>query len=31
MNPLKKTFGTLKFKKSTDEVLNESDKEAWDE
>ena len=29
--PLKETFGTLKFKKSTDEILKESDKECWDE
>lgn len=28
---LKETFGKLKFKKSTDEMLKESDKEAWDE
>ena len=30
-NPLKETFGTFKFKKSTQEMLDESDKEAWDE
>lgn len=30
-NPIKKTFGMLKFKKSTDEILKESDKECWDE
>ncbi len=30
-NVLKETFGTLKFKKTTDEILKESDKEAWDE
>ncbi len=28
---LKETFGTLKFKKSTDELLKESDEEGWDE
>lgn len=26
-NPLKKTFGTLKFKKSTQKMLEETDKE----
>lgn len=30
-NPLKETFGTLKFKKSTRQILRESDREAWDE
>ena len=30
-NPLKETFGKLKFKKSTKEIFKESDKEAWDE
>lgn len=30
-NPLKETFGTAKFKKSTKQMLAESDKEAWDE
>ncbi len=30
-NPLKETFGKLKFKKSTEELLREVDKEAWDE
>ena len=30
-NPLRKHFNTLKFKKSTDEMLKESDKEGWDE
>ena len=30
-NSLKETFGVLKFKKSTEEILRESDKEAWDE
>lgn len=30
-NVLKETFGTLKFKKATDEILKESDEEAWDE
>ncbi len=28
---LKKTFGTLKFKKSTDQILKKSDEESWDE
>jgi len=30
-NPLKETFGTFKFKRSTEEILRESDKECWDE
>jgi hypothetical protein len=30
-NPLKETFGTIKFKKSTQQMLKESDREAWDE
>jgi hypothetical protein len=30
-NPLEKTFGKLKFKKPTAQILRESDKEAWDE
>ena len=30
-NPLKKHFGTFKFKKQTKEMLDESDKESWDE
>ncbi len=30
-NPLKETFGTLKFRRTTEEILKESDKEAWDE
>ena len=30
-NPLKKHFGTFKFKKSTQEMLDESDKESWDD
>lgn len=30
-NALKETFGTLTFKKSTDEILKESDEEGWDE
>ncbi len=30
-NPLKETFGILKFKKTTDEILKEIDKEGWDE
>ncbi|MEX2017304.1 MAG: hypothetical protein WD876_02425, partial [Candidatus Pacearchaeota archaeon] len=29
-NPLKETFGTLKFDKTTQEILNESDRESWD-
>ncbi|MBI3050989.1 hypothetical protein HYY74_00870 [Candidatus Woesearchaeota archaeon] len=28
---LKKTFGTLKFIQSTEEILRRSDKDAWDE
>ena len=28
---LKETFGTLKLKRSTSEILKESDEEAWDE
>ena len=30
-NILKETFGKLKFNKSTQEILDESDKECWDE
>lgn len=30
-NPLKETFGTFKFKESTDKILKKSDEEAWDE
>ncbi len=30
-NVLKETFGTLNFKRTTDEILKESDEEAWDE
>lgn len=30
-SPLRETFGTAKFKKTTKEMLEESDKEAWDE
>ncbi len=30
-NALKETFGTLKFKRTTDEILKESDEESWDE
>lgn len=30
-NPLKNNFGTCKFKKSTKDLLDESDREAWDE
>lgn len=29
-NPLKKTFGIIKLKRSTEEILNEIDKEGWD-
>lgn len=30
-NALEETFGTLRFKKPTTEMLKESDKESWDE
>ena len=30
-NPLKKHFGSFKFKRSTQEILDEGDKESWDE
>ena len=30
-NPLRETFGTVKLKRSTQEILDESDKEDWDE
>ena len=30
-NVLKETFGTAKFKRSTQEILDESDRENWDE
>ena len=30
-NPLKETFGIFKFKRSTEEILREIDKESWDE
>ena len=30
-NPLKETFGIIKFKKDTEKILEEIDKEAWDE
>ena len=30
-NPLKKHFGTFKFTRTTDEILDEGDKESWDE
>ncbi len=30
-NVLKETFGTFKFKKTTQEMLDEIDKESWDE
>ncbi|MBI4053552.1 MAG: hypothetical protein HY394_05970 [Candidatus Diapherotrites archaeon] len=29
-NPLQETFGIAKFSKSTKEILDEVDKEAWD-
>ncbi len=30
-NPLRETFGILKFKRSTKEILDESDREDWNE
>lgn len=30
-NPLKETFGILKLKRRTDEILKEIDKEGWNE
>jgi len=30
-NALKDTFGKFKFKRTTDEILKESDEESWDE
>ena len=30
-NALKETFGKLKFKRSTEEILKGSDRESWDE
>ena len=30
-NPIKETFAILKFKRSTQDILDESDKESWDE
>lgn len=30
-NVLKETFGTFKFRKSTQEMLDEIDRESWDE
>ena len=30
-NPLKETFGILKFKRPIEEILKEGDKESWDE
>ena len=30
-NPLKETYGILKFKRKTQEILKESDEECWDE
>lgn len=31
INPLKETFGTLKLKKSTEEILREVDEEGWND
>ncbi|MBS3056012.1 MAG: AbrB/MazE/SpoVT family DNA-binding domain-containing protein [Candidatus Aenigmarchaeota archaeon] len=31
MNSIEKTFGTLKFSKSTTEILKEVDEELWNE
>ena len=28
---IRRTFGTLQLKRSTDEILRESDEESWDE
>ena len=30
-DPVQKTFGTAKFSRSTDEILKEVDREAWDD
>ena len=30
-NVLRETFGTMKFKKSTDQIMREMDKELWPE
>ncbi len=30
-NPLKETFGIIKFEKSTEKILKEIDKEGWNE
>jgi len=30
-NPLKNTFGIIKFKRSTEEILREIDKDGWNE
>lgn len=30
-NPIKKTFATFKFKRSTEDMLKEADRETWDE
>ena len=30
-NVLRETFGTMKLKRSTQEILDESDREDWDE
>ena len=31
INVLKETFGTIKLKRSVEEILREGDKESWDE
>ncbi|MEK6895318.1 MAG: hypothetical protein AABX48_02250 [Nanoarchaeota archaeon] len=30
-NPLRKHFGSFKFKRTTEELLKETDEESWDE
>jgi len=30
-NPFKETFGTVKFSRSIKEILDEGDRESWDE
>ena len=30
-NPIEETFGTVKFNRTTQEILDESDREDWDE
>ena len=30
-NPIKETFGTAKFKRPIKEILDEGDRESWDE